>query len=709
MCGIGGIVRVWTAGEAPPPLHESIPEAWLNIIDGSIRHRGPDGQGRFRQRALRRDGAIVDVALVHRRLSIIDHSGGGQPMLLGATVATDTPGVRGERSATVLGWPHDRPIANPAAGPLIWMARPTAPPPGGPGEYRPARAHVCPRCGPAAVVFNGCIYNHRELRRELQALGHEFHTDHSDTEVLLHGWAAWGPDLGRHLDGMYAALIWEGEAATLHGVRDAPGEKPLYHTLLEPGSGSGRTEALGSVPAGLARLSAHVGPRATRIAPGDVLRECIETGWTAGAGTALAGVREISRSAPWASAGIGQARADADPDLWPRRGSGPALSAHEVDAMVTRAVESRLDADVPLACFLSGGIDSALTAAAAQRRVGEMQAFTVRMPAPGHDESPAAAETARRLGIRHVVLDCHPDPAADLVGLIEQVGLPFGDSSLLPTMWVSRAVGSHVRVALSGDGGDELFGGYQRHTIAGTLARWGWLIRLLPARLAPSRDAGSRSARVRRLIQAARADGYPDLLRVFSQCYARHLLGPDPQRKPAGARVNDPLRHDFLSYLPGDILRKTDTASMSVGLEVRAPFLARELVAACLGAPLSSLMPGGERKGLLRQVARMHLPCNLVDRPKRGFAIPVGAWFRTDYGGMRQLLHDHLGGPDPFPGLPLEIDMACVRRLLRSHDAAGERSANPWHGRDQSQRLYLLLVLSIWTKWLARLPGPGLT
>ncbi len=149
---------------------------------------------------------------------------------------------------------------------------------------------------------------------------------------------------------------------------------------------------------------------------------------------------------------------------------------------------------------------------------------------------------------------------------------------------------------------------------------------------------------------------------------------------------------------------------MSVGLEVRSPFLSKKLISIGLQTPLEILMPKGERKGLLKQVARKYLPDHIVDRPKQGFAIPIGQWFRTDYGDMRQLLYDHLESNDPFPGLAeagVKINMKFVNQMLREHDAAGEKSINPWHGRDHSQRLYMLLVLSIWSKWLARVREDG--
>lgn len=378
-----------------------------------------------------------------------------------------------------------------------------------------------------------------------------------------------------------------------------------------------------------------------------------------------------------------------------------------------RAVTSRLEADAPLGLFLSGGLDSALIAAIAHKSRPDIKAFTVRMPHPDYDESAAATETAKAIGIDHTVLDCDPKPADDLVKLIEQLGLPFGDSSLLPTYWVCKAARQHVKVALSGDGGDELFGGYRRHTINPTLNRWRHLLRLIPTTLLDQRQPSGRSTYLARLATAARYGGYSELLAIFPTPDLRRLI-PELDGQPTGddsfRRVDDPLRHDFEHYLPDDLLRKTDTASMAVALEVRAPFLARDLVDAALRTPLDILMPNGERKGLLKQVAKKYLPEHIVNRPKQGFAIPIGEWFRTDYGGMRQLLLDHLRSTDPFPGLAdagVEINMAFVEQMLKEHDAAGEESINPWHGRDHSQRLYMLLVLSIWAKWLDRVRRGG--
>ncbi|MEO1718029.1 MAG: asparagine synthase C-terminal domain-containing protein, partial [Planctomycetota bacterium] len=285
--------------------------------------------------------------------------------------------------------------------------------------------------------------------------------------------------------------------------------------------------------------------------------------------------------------------------------------------------------------------------------------------------------------------------------------------SLLPTYWVSRAASDHVRVALTGDGGDELFLGYDRHRV---LDRFGWLPEtaagLLAGTIPVGRNPKSPVSKLSRLHHALAGSGYKDLLAIFPHHFDEAVgLSSKPGHTwhygmTQGFLAGLALRFDRCFYLPEDLLRKTDTASMSCGLEVRCPFLDTELSQLALRADPRLLMPRGKRKGLIKQVARKYLPDHIVDRPKRGFAIPIGDWFRSDYGGMRTLLHDHLESADPFPGLGeagVELNMVFVKQMLREHDAAGEKSLNPWHGRDHSQRLYMLLVLSIWCRWLARI------
>lgn len=690
MCGIAGILRVHPPGQAPP-LHAAIPESWLDILDDAVRHRGPDGHGRFRDRALRPDGMVLDVAFVHRRLSILDHEGGHQPMVLRASL----PPEGSDRGA-------DAPIGPANSDP-----------------YRRTAEHAltpCPRCaalgrGTIAVVFNGCVYSHRELRRELQAAGHVFSTDHSDTEVLVHGWGEWAHDLFFRpaLDGMWGVVIWD-SASGVFAARDRFGQKPL--SVLADADAP--LWAFASSAGALARLVRAAGlPLAIRrSALGVWLRygqDDRETPFDTIVQLPPAGMMHVPVSAP----GGRRPRVTGGPRRPPAsdvnvfaRARGPAL-VDGVERLLDRAVAGHLDADVPLGCFLSGGVDSSVIALLAGRHVEPLTTLCVRMPDPRYDESAHAARVAAIIGSRHVQVDAAPDPAGDLPRLITTLGLPFGDSSLLPTSWVARAARGSLRVVLSGDGGDELFLGYERYQAVRWLRAARWAAMVTPGACLPRRDPRSRSARLARLLDAGRHHGYADLCAVFPtpDWFALLAGGEGTGMETPGIEPEDPLGArdaDLETHFPGDMLRKVDHATLSAGIEARVPFLAAPVADAVLHLSERQLMPGGVRKGLLRAVARRHLPAEIVDRPKQGFAIPVGEWFRSDFGGMRQLLLDHLTGPEPFGpdhlGINAMINMEFVRRMLREHDEAGARSLWPWKGRDHSQRLYLLLVLSIWAK-----------
>ena len=635
MCGIAGFLSL----EQGVFATRTIAQAMCDVIV----HRGPDGQG------LLVDGPL---AMGMRRLSIIDHAGGHQPMV------------------------SDR----------------------GPHPDKPRNARV-------AVVFNGCIYNHRDLRRELQSAGHHFVTDHSDTEVLIHGWREWGHELFAKLDGMFAVAIWDAGSGTLTTARDAFGEKPLY------ASKHADRCVFASTAAGVVRCLLASGSSDASKLDNHRIATWTRFGWDQ--------VPPYESRLPNWTGWVHTIPSDADSpkvdDSWmgwwreANETRSESIAVNAVDDLLAAAVASRLEADVPVGVFLSGGIDSALVAQYASRVAPSIEAFTVRMPESSFDESAAAAETAARLGIRHSVLDCSPDPARDLVRLVHQLGLPFGDSSLLPSFWVSNAARQSVPVALGGDGGDELFLGYERHRSIWALSALGRLPSALtgtaaellggPAACSPLRRKAAR------FLDAAAHVGYKDLVAIFpeslmSQLVGEAVAGISSQHSGFVSPPGDDellqrtaLRFDLMFYLPEDLLRKTDTASMSVGLEVRAPFLARELVDRMIRVRPDVLMPDGERKGLLKQVARKYLPDSIVDRPKMGFSIPIGEWFRTDYGGMRQLLLDTLNGPDPFPEdlLGITINRRFVAQMVNDHMT---------RRRDHSQRLYMLLVLAIWSAWL---------
>jgi asparagine synthase (glutamine-hydrolysing) len=689
MCGIAGILRVTPpgseggkAGASPWEDVEGIPESWLDMLDAAIAHRGPDGAGRFRDSAVRADGAKVEVALVHRRLSIIDIEGGAQPMV----------SERGK--------------------PLV----------GGAGQV----GHE----GLVAVVFNGCIYNHRELRAELEKAGRVFVTDHSDTEVLIHGWREWareptkanngyGESPNEYLEGMFAAAIWDRERGRLALIRDEFGEKPLYQRFLDKHG----SFAFASVAGVLSELPAEEPETIERFAMVDwaamgwhertvpqrsvwLIDENAD-GWGLDEDLSSWFRGGVPATQPvWLTmllCGIGLVPFLVLGTLWrllglPLRGTRLSRSrgwCDELEGLLSKSVSDRLDADVPVGCFLSGGIDSSLIAHYAKRSRPEITTLCMRMPDPRYDESRHAELVARHLGTRHFTLDVQPSAAEDVIRLIGQLGLPFGDSSLLPTYWLCKAAKEHVKVALSGDGGDELFMGYQRHAAARWLlalraVAWAW-----PTSGYDERDPTSRDAKMARMIRAARGRGYTDLVAIFPSEIRRRVF-----RSP-GASCDVPrffLRYaarwfDNQDYLPGDLLRKTDTASMAAGLEVRCPFLDSKVEWHAGTTFIGALMLGNKPKALLRELAARHLPAEIVNRPKQGFAIPIGEWFRTDFGGLRALLMDVLGSREPFgvAGDVLGVDMSAVRGMVDEH-MSGKR--------DHGQRLYALMVLGVWARGL---------
>jgi asparagine synthase (glutamine-hydrolysing) len=615
MCGIGGILR----RDGQP-----IPKEWLDGIDARIAYRGPDGHGRFHDR-VESGGRVIEVALVHRRLSIIDHASGGQPMI----------SERGRDDSE----------------------------------------------GLIAVVFNGCIYNHRELRSELEEEGHDFTSDHSDTEALIHGYRQWGAEVTDHLEGMYAFALWDRENATLVLGRDWFGEKPLYvRSAIDDSDVIGfSSDALS-----LAKLGDPLPQGDSRA----WVRLYLQLGYNWRGCTVFdglnSGVRNIEPTI----------RRKID-SLMPSR-PRESHSQRDFENLIEQAVARRLEADVPLGCFLSGGVDSSLIAHFARQHNPDLRTFTVKMPDPRYDESHHAERVAHHLGTDHATLEAAVDPAGDLAHLIETLGQPFGDSSILPTYWVSKAARQHVKVALSGDGGDELFIGYERFMAARHLWRHRRLLQWIPRRWLRGSHPKSWRHKIGRLGEMARdlrSCGILAMESIVNQHQIFELLGGRHGVPAAQDARPDPMqqlrRIDLMSYLPDDLLCKVDTASMAViggPLEVRCPFLDRDLVAAVMAAPTWQLTAGG-RKGLLRTIARKHLPDDVVDRPKMGFAIPIGEWFRNDFGGMRTLLLSHLDREDAFG--PIQVRQDAVARMVDEHLGGGHE-----HG----QRLFALLTLAMFVQ-----------
>jgi asparagine synthase (glutamine-hydrolysing) len=378
-----------------------------------------------------------------------------------------------------------------------------------------------------------------------------------------------------------------------------------------------------------------------------------------------------------------------------------------VEATLSQAVGARLAADVSLGCFLSAGIDSSLIAAFAQQRMRKIDApplrtFSVAMDESLYDESAEAAATAKVLGTDHTTLQITPgDLFDDLDTLMRLTGEPTYDSSLLPTYWLCRAAREHVTVALSGDGGDELFGGYDRYQALALTTRFGGLLRMLP--VTTHTEQRSKLARLGRLVRAARqgdaARQYLSMVQQFDDAQATAFVPAlrdfDPYSRgvPAWPDTGDPVRDAMMwdrdYYLPYDILRKVDRASMAVALEVRCPMLSPGMLALSDRLTTEELRWGGKPKGLLRELAKKYLPPQVARRRKSGFAVPIGRWFRTSLSEpMRERVLDpgYMDRLGFSPGLP---ERMCAEHI------AGEA--------DHTHRLFALLQLSIWHRWLLSL------
>ncbi len=597
-----------------------------------LASRGPDGSG---IEPLTPDRSA---AMVHTRLSVVDLMGGHQPMKIPAV-----------------------------------------------GEH-----------GELTLVFNGEIYNHRTLRKRLERRGHTFVSDHCDTEVLLHGYREWGMELPKHLHGMFAFAVWDAKHRSLYLVRDRIGKKPIY--LWHDRDRFVFASLPGALLAGLASR-----PDIDR----EALTEYLTYGYTRTA-CMVAGLRELPMGHWMLLEHHGRTRSESYWQPPPLSRTSTKLGAVEsIDEVLNEAVAGRLEADVPLGCFLSGGIDSSLIAAIAMRKLGgdRLKTFSVSMPSAAYDEGPYARQVAEHLGTEHHELRAEPNVEDDLLRLVAEWGEPTADSSVLPTHWLSRATRQHVTVALSGDGGDELFGGYDRYRALRLMRHWRPLLRMLPTNIGAGSDQKTWTHKLRRLANAAEhpsaAMQYMHIIRIFTP-QQLGWLGVETTRsidEPAGWEAeHDPAeaarRWDLTHYLPYDLLRKVDRASMAGALEVRCPMLDTSVMDLAGHLPLAVLMPGGRTKHLLRQVAAKYLPESIVRRPKAGFAVPIGQWFA---GELEPMLRRWLLGADHLQSLGFRLPR--VEQMIRHH-ATGRA--------DHTHRLFALLSLSMWLDWLAdpRPPKP---
>ena len=591
MCGLAGFVG---SGDRVD----------LTAMTRALAHRGPDGEGFF-------SDPQHPVHLGHRRLSIVDLAGGAQPM-----ASAD---------------------------------------------------------GEIVVVYNGEIYNHRDLRAELERRGHVFRSDHSDTEVLVHGWREWGVDLPGRLNGMFAFAIWDRRRQSLFLARDRFGEKPLYWARQDGGF---------YFASELTALARHRDFRAEIDRNG--VRKLLAYGFIPSPNSYW---RDVARlpGGHWLrydlASGRSETRAYWRFDLEPQPVASERQAAEDLRGLLEQAVARRMMSDVPLGVFLSGGIDSGMVAAfaARQRGAGGVDAFTIGFTEPSFDESAPARQTAAALGLRHheqmLTLQAAQALVPEILGRLDE---PQGDASLIPTWLLCRFARSKVTVALSGDGGDELFAGYDTFAVLGparlyqSLVGRGALHRglrrladLLPYSAAnmsfdyklrrvlrgldhppglwhPAWLSPLEPAEIADLLQAPAApeDLYAEALQIQAE---------NPRAAPAELGL---LFYTRL-YLQDDILAKVDRAAMLHGLESRAVFLDNDLVDFARRLPLDLKIRGGQRKYLLKRALDGILPAAVLDRPKKGFGIPLLSWLKAQ----------------PFPGdaLPGGLGRARMQAWHEQH------------------------------------------
>jgi asparagine synthase (glutamine-hydrolysing) len=545
--------------------------------------------------------------------------------------------------------------------------------------------------GRYVIVFNGEIYNHREIRQDLASRGVRFVSD-SDTEVLLAAYQAWGQDCLARLNGMYAFVIYDKGSAShpprLFMARDRAGEKPFYYSHRKDSFAfASELKALDH--------SAQINPVA--------LNHYLSLGYVPAGLCLFEGVHKLPPAhfgylnlstgaleiRPYWSLPPNQARPDAQgADLLP-----------QVAGLIEDSVRLRMVADVPVGVLLSGGLDSSLVAAAAARVSSRpVQTFTISLPGSSLDEAHHAKKVADHLGTEHHVLALGK-PSLDLLdGLAPLIDEPIADSSILPAWMVFGLARQKVTVALGGDGGDELFGGYTDYpTSLRDQNNWGWVppgVFTGLAGLAAQFPAGVKG---RNRLASLRGGPLQQMIwgrPYFDTCLRKRLLRPEAwdalrgaQAEPeefllslfqAGTTDMDRMtRTHFGSILPDDFLVKVDRASMAHSLEVRAPMLDHRLIEFCFSqVPDSWKVKDGQSRRLQRLLADNWLPADLDTRRKQGFSIPINEWLRAE--GEGRLM-------ERMQSLPDVIDLRQVRGLVRGHLA----------GRANGGRLFALIMLAM--------------
>ena len=556
--------------------------------------------------------------------------------------------------------------------------------------------------GTAWIVFNGEIYNYKELRESLARLGHEFHTD-SDTEVVLAAYERYGADCPVHLRGMFAFAVYDERTEELLLARDRVGKKPVLYA---------------ETPAGLVFGSEFQALLKHPDVGRDVDREAIHHYLSFMCVPApLTAFRQIRKLEPGHTLRYSRRTGDLKTARYWRPDFSRKIKITEEEAgeraveLLREAVRVRLMSEVPLGAFLSGGVDSsAVVALMSEVSSSPVKTFSIGFEEADFSELHHARRVAEHVGADHHEFVVRPDAMEVLPTLVEHYGEPYADSSAIPTYYVARETRRHVTVALNGDGGDECFAGYERYAamkLAGSYRRLPGFVRegliRQAANLLPTSEL--RRSRARSLKRFVAAAGLPHVERymrwvsaldagakreLYTEDFRRETEGIDPSDflAPwfAGANgsgiVDAALLADTMTYLPNDLLVKVDIASMAVSLEARSPFLDHHVIEFAASLPENLKLRGVTTKYILKRVLSKLLPAENLKRPKQGFGVPVGHWLRKEMQGFLRetLLSDRFARRNLFR--PAE-----VARMVELH-TRGER--------DYTSQLWTLLMLELW-------------
>jgi asparagine synthase (glutamine-hydrolysing) len=527
--------------------------------------------------------------------------------------------------------------------------------------------------GQVWITYNGEVFNFHELRGELAARGHSFNSG-SDTEVMLAAYRQWGIACVQRFNGMFAFALWDGMQKKLYLARDRLGVKPLYYAHF-PGK-----LAFASTLKAFAQFSdlpREIDPQALDL--------YFQMSYVPAPLSIYRGVRKVKPGTCIEFTANGQAR---ETVYWqPAEDAAPATEGEALDGLerfLLSSIKYRLISDVPVGAFLSGGIDSSIIVALMRSLTPQVKTFTIGFTERAHDESPYALEISRHLATEHTQVVVTPARLLELADTVPQhYDEPFADASAIPTLALAHMTRQHVTVALSGDGGDELFGGYPYYDYLRRLEP----LRKLAAPVRPLLRGAAALIPGHRIAMGMRALAQPDTPALFAymrgplkttgyrELMPGHATGAGEflaQRLAAAGSTGDLTGRymdlDLRTYLPDDILVKVDRASMAYGLEARTPFLDYRVVEYVRSLPLALRAGGPGGKYLLRKLLARYVPAALFERPKHGFTVPIRAWLRAE---LRAPLEERLRDGELIKSGFMRAP--AVQRLLAEH-AAGRRN-----------------------------------